>query len=129
MSEPTIQDLLNRVEAAEKRAADAEVRAAGHDTVSQVEARLESQENLNRRYAANRASNLDVMRNGMPESRFRALARGETGSSTPADASARIVQCENENKALVTRLANLEAIVLERETTPKAPTPGRDARR
>lgn len=129
MSEPNIQDLLKRVEAAEKRAADAETLAAaavkassGGDTVAQVEARLESQESINRRYAENRARNLDVLKHGMPDSRFRALARGETGSGTTADLR-QIIREE------IAAMVSEEAPPKPAELKAAPPATGRDARR
>jgi hypothetical protein len=101
MAEPTVQELINRVEAAEARAASAEALAAaavkaGGDTVSRVEAKLVSQEELNRRYDESRRRNRDVMRMGMPDRLFRQHSRGEApGDGLPStDAIRQIVREE-----------------------------------
>lgn len=103
MAEPTVQEWIDRVEAAEARAASAEALAAAAvkaggagDTVTRAEAKLVSQEELSRRYEEVRRRNLDVMRKGMPDSLFRRLARGETpGDGLPSsDALRQIVREE-----------------------------------
>jgi len=117
MSEPTVKELIDRVEAAEARAASAEALAAaavkaGGDTVSRVEAKLVSQEELNRRYDEVRRRNLDVMRTRMPDRMFRQLSRGEAPSDgvPSTDALRQIVREE---------LARLIA----EETAPAKPAP------
>jgi hypothetical protein len=74
--EPTIKDLLARVEAAEARAAAAEkaaLQGQGQDVVGKIESKLESQAALDRKYAEVRKRNLEHM---LPEARFRAQAKG-----------------------------------------------------
>ena len=88
-------------------------------TLDQIDAKLETQESLHKRYGEVRARNLVVLRTGMPDARFRALAKGETSSAAPADAG-ELARLRAENEALSSRLATLEQIVLERETAPKA---------
>lgn len=101
MAEPANRELIERLEAAEARAASAEalaaaaVKAAG-DTVTKAEAKLVSQDELNRRYEEVRRRNLDVMRTRMPDRAFRAASRGEApGDGLPSsDALRQIVREE-----------------------------------
>ncbi|MCK9629668.1 MAG: hypothetical protein M0R37_13885 [Bacteroidales bacterium] len=103
MSEPTVKELIDRVEAAEARAASAEALAAAAvkaggagDTVTRVEAKLVPQEELSRRYEEKRRQFQDIMRTSMTDRRFRAEARGDTpGDGLPSsDALRQIVREE-----------------------------------
>jgi uncharacterized sporulation protein YeaH/YhbH (DUF444 family) len=105
--EPTIKDLLARVEAAEARAEKAEKAALqGQDVVGKIESKLESQESLERRSAANRAEN---MRRMLPDSKFWMHLRG-----VQALAADRLQQQEALLKEQAERIATLEALVLEK---------------
>jgi hypothetical protein len=108
-SQPSMKELLERLEALETQNA-ALIRAQGQDSISKIENRLESQDSLNRKYAEVRRRNLDNM---LPESRFRALARG--GDASGADATELKAMLDESKK----RIEQLETIVLERETDPK----------
>jgi hypothetical protein len=115
--EPTIKDLLARVEAAEARAVAAEkaaLQGQGQDVVGKIESKLESQESLERRSAANRAENMERM---LPDSKFWVHLR-----SVQASAADLLQQQEEVLRKQAERIETLEALVLEK-LDPKDPAP------
>jgi hypothetical protein len=107
--EPTIKDLLARVEASEAEVEalrKAQAALAETDVVSKIESKLESQESLERRSAANRAENMKRM---LPDSKFWVHLRSVQASATDL-----LQQQEEMLRKQAERIATLEALVLEK---------------